>query len=68
MDYEGRYYVDEAFRYYTIERHGMGAKDARIPAWGILDEEAGGYIAFTTDEEAANKIVDALRATERSAV
>jgi hypothetical protein len=33
------------------------------PVYGILDEEAGGYIAFTTDEEAAKRIIEALSAS-----
>lgn len=36
-----------------------------MPVYGILDEEAGGYIAFCTDEESAQRIVSALSKGEK---
>lgn len=59
-NYEGARFKDtEAFDYYAIVGSVPGAEFEK-PAWGILDEEDGGYIAFCTDEASAIKIADAL--------
>lgn len=55
--------VQDAGDYYTITGLVPGLVFQK-PAWGVLDEKDGGYIAFTTDEEQAERIVRALTTTE----
>lgn len=58
--YEGERFKDcEAFDYYSVVGTIPGMPTTR-PAWGILDEEDGGYIAFCTDEKSAIRIAGAL--------
>lgn len=57
----------ESSDYYRVTRNfqydEVKLTPVELPTYSILDEEAGGYIAFTTDEEQANFIADALNFT-----
>lgn len=55
---EPRYSVQEAFDYYSVVSTLLEGKVT--PAWAVLDEQAGGYIAFCTDKASAERIVAAL--------
>jgi hypothetical protein len=57
--------VDTRFDYMDADDYWLvctilGQRDIS-PLYGIVDEEAGGYIAFTNSEVQAKLIVDALR-------
>jgi hypothetical protein len=45
---------------YTLVAHPDHGSPSAQALFGILDEDAGGYIAFTTGEQHARAIVDAL--------
>ena len=53
--------VHPAGDYYTITGLVPGSVFQK-PAWAVLDEKDGGYIAFTTDEKQAERIARALTA------
>lgn len=62
MSYEGDRYKVEDTEYYTVHSTLPPALPITNPqaAIAILDEEAGGYIAFCTDEESADRVAQAL--------
>jgi hypothetical protein len=53
-----RFSVQDASDYYSI--HSSLLEEGSKPAFGILDEHEGGYIAFCTSESKANQIRVAL--------
>lgn len=59
--YEGDRYKVEESDYYTITGTVPYARFEK-PAYCVLDEEDGGYIAFCTSEKQANELVDVLNA------
>jgi len=58
-----RFDVDaHANSYYSLRCTLEGVAEEQ-GLYGIIDEEAGGYIAFTTDQEVADRIASALEAS-----
>jgi hypothetical protein len=57
--------VHPAGDYYTITGLVPGSVFQK-PAWAVLDEKDGGYIAFTTDEEQADRIARAMNCNYNS--
>ena len=66
MDYEGERFKVEDSEYYSVSGKVPSFEYKDKPAWCILDEEDGGYVAFCTDQKSANFIVDTLNAGIKS--
>lgn len=58
--HEGRFTVEEAFDYAEV-REVIPAFEGDVPAFGVLDHESGQFIAFSKNEEGAERVVKALR-------
>lgn len=60
-----RFSVQEAYDHYSLvysadPMYQGDGPEGGVPVFGVMDEEAGGYIAFTTDQKAAETVVAAL--------